>query len=158
MQNLLLIRLRCWTRKTPRTTGAPDPYVIIPEKEHMPLMPNALQMIRQLLDMHHSYIEEHVTRSRFEDVLLVAQTFIEYQTDGSWKEICAERTFAADNWLERTFARSGAYVPAIERPDVRSVRPNDIDGDFKVVHEPFTSEGSLSEHWTNEGSSVVSDG
>ncbi|KAJ6788839.1 hypothetical protein PWT90_05942 [Aphanocladium album] len=65
-----------------------------------------------------------------------AQTFVEYQMDGSWKEICAERTFVELGEM----VRSGPYVPYDSRPDPTQVRVNDIDGSFDVVYDSGTPE------------------
>lgn len=62
---------------------------------------------------------------------IIAQTFVEYQPDGSWKEICAERTF----YEHGEVVRSGPYIRTNFRPDPRLVRVNDIDGAFKVAYD-----------------------
>lgn len=82
---------------------------------------------------------------------LIAQTFVEYQKDGSWKEICAERTFVEFGEM----VRSGAYVPLAERPDPREVRVNDIDGAFDVVYDAGdASDDSIAGYSPSDGSST----
>ncbi|KAJ2967261.1 hypothetical protein NQ176_g9745 [Zarea fungicola] len=62
---------------------------------------------------------------------MLAQTFIEYQKDGFWKEICAERSYIQ---TEMRILRSGADFSYQPRPDPEKVRVNDMDGDFELVY------------------------
>ncbi|OAQ61399.1 hypothetical protein VFPPC_14563 [Pochonia chlamydosporia 170] len=70
------------------------------------------------------------TRRWFNHLRIQAQTFIEYQPDGTWKEICGERRFVDQG---RTYML-GPYIPVAERPNPELVRVNDLDGALKKVY------------------------
>ncbi|ODA80987.1 hypothetical protein RJ55_03947 [Drechmeria coniospora] len=59
-----------------------------------------------------------------------AQTFVEYQKDGSWKEVCGDRQFVAS--LDTVM--SGRYVPMAKRLNPERCRVNDLDGDFELIY------------------------
>ncbi|KAJ4153504.1 hypothetical protein LMH87_009988 [Akanthomyces muscarius] len=114
------------------------------ESAEVPLVPEGLSMALSCLKIEEELIGEVLcielnlaggddtdTTVYAREPEVIAQTFIEYQKDGSWKEICAERTFVEFGEM----VRSGAYVPLAERPDPREVRVNDIDGAFDVVYD-----------------------
>lgn len=66
-------------------------------------------------------------------------TFVEYQKDGTWKEVCQDRIYEPDapNAGPGPWA-SGPPVPMAERPDPEQVRPHDVDIPFApwAVGEP----------------------
>jgi hypothetical protein len=66
-----------------------------------------------------------------DNLAIRAQTFEEYQKDGTWKEICGERRFI-DNGRERFMM--GRYMPLAERPDPELVRVNDLDAEFAQIY------------------------
>jgi hypothetical protein len=45
---------------------------------------------------------------------IITQTFIQYQKDGTWKEVCGERQFVSNG---QHTVMSGLYIPIAERPD-----------------------------------------
>lgn len=85
----------------------------------------ALELVRLQLEINDSqsgrsiktiltpeyYVFNHIEQ-------FVAETFVEYQPDGTWKESCRERTFVDDGenlWVSK-------YIPMAERPDPELVR------------------------------------
>ncbi len=143
---------RCKLRRITADAGAKImvcPDVLIgnerAELEQVPLLPTTLATAMWCLTVQEDQIgyvlesEYHLEGGEEPDAFasamepeVIVQTFIEYQKDGSWKEVCAERTFVEFGEM----VRSGPHVPLEARPDPRTVRVNDIDGDFDVVYDP----------------------
>lgn len=73
-----------------------------------------------------------------DDLEIVPQTFIEYQTDGTWKEICQQRMF-----LE-SYTEASPPVLAEDRPDPRVTRVMDSEISSELWKErrwPYTDDG-----------------
>ena len=83
--------------------------------------------------------EEAVLKSA-RDTEILAHTFVEYQKDRTWEEVCGERQF-----IERgqDLTMSGRYVPLAERADPELVRVNDLNGDFELIQIPGSDYGHL---------------
>lgn len=112
-------------------------------------LPLALSQCRQALENNALLsLEEDALLSRttrpdredrklFDHLAINAQTFIEYQKDGSWKEICGERRFidaGRHNMM-------GRYIPVAERPNPELVRVNDLDGEFEEIYVGYCDNG-----------------
>ncbi|KAJ3477083.1 hypothetical protein NLG97_g8936 [Lecanicillium saksenae] len=120
----------------------------------VPLSPEAIDLVMSGLRITKSDVNKFITHhflaangidtdlvvSAYEPDV-IAQTFVEYQTDGSWKEVCSQRTFLEFGEM----VRSGPYVPYDLRPDPTQVRVNDIDGTFDVVYDSGTPDGHASD-------------
>lgn len=128
------------------------------DEEEMPLVPTALEEGRMSLDVTLLVRDENGMfmdggPSQLHNLKMLAQTFIEYQKDGSWKEICAERSWVQ---TEVRILRSGAELSYNQRPDPEKVRVNDIDGDFKLVYQ-FGSDNGESDSDVGESDAELSE-
>lgn len=75
--------------------------------------------------------QSHRDQRWLDHLMINAQTFSEYQKDGTWREICGQRRFI-DNG--RGWFMMGRYIPTAERPDPELVRVNDLDGEFEQIY------------------------
>ncbi|KAJ3472084.1 hypothetical protein NLG97_g11302 [Lecanicillium saksenae] len=77
-------------------------------------------------------------KAMFRNIAIDAKVFVEYQPDGSWTEVCAQRMFYAAG-----HAYSSEYIPMNERPDPELVRVHDTDVEFA----PVVLEEESEEEW-----------
>ena len=89
--------------------------------------------------IHSASPPDHVAdeESFLQHVTIIAQTFVEYQKDGTWAEVCGERQFVERG--EDT-VMSGRYIPVAERPDPEVIRVNDLDGEFDLTYLPTSDD------------------
>lgn len=58
--------------------------------------------------------------------MINTQTFVEYQKDGTWKEVCTQRMY-----VPSAHPGSREYVPLNRRPNPELVRVHDADAEFE---------------------------
>ena len=64
-------------------------------------------------------------RAMFDRLVINTQTFVEYQKDGTWQEVCMQRMYAPSR-----HPASREYVPLNRRPNPELVRVHDADDEF----------------------------
>ncbi|CEJ87052.1 hypothetical protein VHEMI04287 [[Torrubiella] hemipterigena] len=67
---------------------------------------------------------------RDDDLEIVSQTFVEYQTDGTWKEVCQQRMFS------RNDLETSPPILVEDRPDPEVIRVIDTEISSELWEEP----------------------